>query len=190
MEKIVNKPLKVDLHIHSCHSKHRETDDLTSNCTIENLGILVKNLKEKNVDVVAITDHDVFSYDMYEALKKKETDGTFKKVFPGVEFSVYIKNDEGKDWPVHVIAIFDDSDEVKVKNIENVLGDGIKKEPIYNCGDRFDETRLIELLDEIGLDAVFIAHQKQTITAMNVQIETSWKQEISIKERCSLTSRS
>ena len=110
MERVVKKPLKVDLHIHSCYSEHRETNGLTSNCTIKNLGVLIKNLKDRNLDVVSITDHDVFSYDLYKELKKKELDGTFKKVFPGVEFSIYIKDSKGNNWPVHVIAIFDDSD--------------------------------------------------------------------------------
>ena len=165
MWKTVEKPIKVDLHIHSNHSIHREKGGLTKNCTLKNINILINNLKKNEVDVFAITDHDVFSYELYSELKKKEKDGTFLKIFPGVEFSVSLKKADGKDWPVHVIAIFNDEDDEKVKNIEAVLGDGIKKLPTYTKNSYFSQAELIELLDKIGLDVVFIAHQKQTLTS-------------------------
>lgn len=163
--KIVEKPIKIDLHIHSCHSHFKEKGQLTNNCTKENLGTLVKQLVKNEVDMVSITDHDVFSYDLYQELKKKEKDGTFKKILPGVEFSIYLKKEDGTNWPVHVIAIFNDDDEDRIKGIEKCLGDGISKKPQYDCDGRYSQSKLIELLNEINLDTVFIVHQKQTISS-------------------------
>ena len=53
-------------------------------------------------------------------MKGKES---FKKVFPGVEFSVGIKSEgvDGRVKQVHVIAIFDDSDEEKSRNCKVFL---------------------------------------------------------------------
>ena len=59
------------------------------NYTIENLPILVQKLNENGVNICAITDHDMFSFEMYNELKKFENaDNSIEKVFPGVEFSV------------------------------------------------------------------------------------------------------
>lgn len=53
---------------------------------------------------------------IYSGLKANEGNGSIVKVFPGIEFSVeFIGGDE--DAVVHVIAIFDDSNEEKVKKI-------------------------------------------------------------------------
>ena len=163
--RIVEQPLKIDLHIHSYHSHFKENGGLTLNCTKEHLGVLVKHLVENEVDMVSITDHDVFSYELYQELKNKEKDGTFKKVLPGVEFSLFLKKEDGTDWPVHVIAIFNDDNDEKIKGIEKCLGDGVTKMPQYDYNGRYTQSKLIELLDEIGLDTVFIVHQKQTISS-------------------------
>ena len=57
----------------------------------------------------AITDHDYFSYELYEKLKSYESKaGELEKVFPGVEFSVGFKADDNSMKPVHIICIFDD----------------------------------------------------------------------------------
>jgi len=165
---IAETGLKCDFHIHSCHSAHKETNGLTDNNTIENVSKLVNKLNDNQIEMCAITDHDVFSYDMYTALKKYENTGFLKKVFPGVEFSVALKNEEGKDVPVHIIALFDDSGSKSAKVIEEVLGDGISgKLPKYDAlkHEYYSQNQLINLLDKIGMDAVFIAHQKKTITS-------------------------
>lgn len=161
MEKIVNNGLKCDFHIHSYYSKHREANGLTTNNTEENIPKLVSKLKEYGVEMAAITDHDVFSYSMYSRLVNEATD--LKLILPGVEFSVAMKDGNGKEKQIHVIALFDNSNEEKIKKIEDVLG---TTKPKYDALDNhaFSQRKLIEILDEIGLDVVMIAHQKKTMT--------------------------
>ena len=112
MDKIVTKGLKIDLHIHSVYSNKKDGDKVKNN-TIANLPILIGKLNEYGIEMCSITDHDFFNYDMYSALKKQEGVGTIKKVLPGVEFSV--KFEEGKI--IHIVTIFNDQDEEKVRQI-------------------------------------------------------------------------
>lgn len=113
--KIVESGYKLDLHIHSCYSSGKDRKKVTFN-TIENLNILVQKLTENDVQLCAITDHDAFNFDIYKELKVYEnTLGcSIVKVFPGVEFSVEFLRDSSPA-VVHVIAIFDDSNEDKIK---------------------------------------------------------------------------
>ncbi|MFI3211253.1 MAG: hypothetical protein R3Y64_09445 [Peptostreptococcaceae bacterium] len=162
MEKIVKRSMKVDFHIHSVFSKHKD-GDLVKNNTIENRNILIDKLMENNIDMFAITDHDFFSYDLYFSLKEKEKDNTFKKVFPGVEFSVGFIDEHDKLKQIHVICIFNDNDDEKLKKINSIIcGDDNK--PLYDNGDFFSEEKFISILNKIELDTVFIAHQKSSIT--------------------------
>ncbi|MFV0287976.1 MAG: PHP domain-containing protein, partial [Mycoplasmatales bacterium] len=124
MEKIVNNPLKIDLHIHSEYSKHKDRNKVESN-TIENINVLLTNLKQNEINLAAITDHDYFSFELYERLIMQEE----IKFLPGIEFSVALE--KGKS--VHVIAIFDDKDIEEIKLINEKLTKKEKK-PNYDCG--------------------------------------------------------
>ena len=166
MERIVTKPLKVDLHIHSYFSKYKDEFDIVKDGTEDNLPLLFSKLCEYEVNVAAITDHDYFSFSLYQSFKKFEGHGTLLKVFPGVEFSVGIKGDDNAVKCVHVIAIFDDSNIDKVKRIESVLE--LKNGKInYENGINlyFTEEKFISKLRDINLDVVLIAHQKGSVTA-------------------------
>ena len=61
MQKIVDKPIKIDLHIHSIESAHKDGKKVANN-TIENIPVLVSKLKENGIDMCAITDHDRLFY--------------------------------------------------------------------------------------------------------------------------------
>ena len=65
--KIVETGYKLDLHIHSVYSKGKDGDKVNFN-TPANIGTLVEKLNEQGVQMCAITDHDIFSYDMYSFL--------------------------------------------------------------------------------------------------------------------------
>ena len=66
---------KFDIHIHSFASSITKTGDVTivSDSTLDNLPILVRQLTHNNVNVIAITDHNIFYKEMYLQLKKEET---------------------------------------------------------------------------------------------------------------------
>ena len=163
MEKVVNNALKMDLHIHSKKSDFKDGNIVEHN-TIENLNVLIEKLNQYSVNICAIADHDSFDYALYEKLKKQENKGSIKKVFPAVEFSVLFTKNQKK--PVHVICVFNDANNKKIKKIEDILKFKEEtKSPNYDCEGAFSENKFIDILSEIDLDVVLIAHQKQTLTS-------------------------
>jgi len=113
----------------------------------------------------AITDHDIFSYDMYIALKKYEQQDSSSiiKVFPGVEFSVEFQGDEGSS-VVHVIAIFNDHSEEQCQKISEALFDENENIAYDRCM-AFSEEKFLAILRQINLDTILIAHQKNSLTS-------------------------
>lgn len=159
-EKIVKEAIKVDFHIHSVGSKfkdHAKVKDLT----IDNIEILIGKLNEYNINMCSITDHDNFEYDIYIRLKEEEGKGSIKKVLPGVEFSVVFE-----DKVIHIIVVFDDSNEDKVKSIQKVLLGGSDK-PQYDDIEKnaYTEKKFFEIMKKINLSNIMIAHQKGTLSS-------------------------
>ncbi len=159
-EKIVKEAIKVDFHIHSVGSKfkdHAKVKDLT----IDNIEILIGKLNEYNINMCSITDHDNFEYDIYKRLKEEEGKGSIKKVLPGVEFSVVFEYKV-----IHIIVVFDDSNEDKVKSIQKVLFGGSDK-PQYDDIEKnaYTEKKFLEIMKEINLSNIMIAHQKGTLSS-------------------------
>ena len=128
MQKIVTHGLKIDLHIHSSESSKKDGNKVKNN-TLTNVPILIQKLNEQNVNICSITDHDTFSYLMYNALKQAEKEeNSIQKVLPGIEFSVCFENN-GEESVIHIVAIFSDDDDEKVKCIENLI---VENPPNYN----------------------------------------------------------
>lgn len=162
MDKIVNKNLKVDFHIHSALSSHKDGNKVSDN-TISKISVLIDKLVANQLDMVSISDHDLFDYNLYGELKKKESDGTFKKVFPAVEFSVSFENETKTKNNIHIVCVFDDSNEEKLKKLNSFL---INKDGsvAYDVDKKtFSEEKFLKILKNIGLDVVMIAHQKGSI---------------------------
>ena len=159
MQKVVTTGLKIDLHIHSVFSAPKDGSKVKNN-TITNIPLLVQKLNEQQVNLCAITDHDTFSYDMYSALKQAEAEqNSIQKVLPGVEFSVCFTA-EGKESVVHVVAIFSDENEEKIRAIEDVL---LKTPPNYKQA--YKEEDFLSILRKIDINTILIAHQKNTLTS-------------------------
>lgn len=105
MQKVVSNGLKIDLHIHSIVSSHKDGTKVKNN-TLDNIPLLIKKLNDQNVNICSITDHDTFSYDFYVALKQAESEkNSIQKVLPGVEFSVCFF-DGDRESVIHVVTIF------------------------------------------------------------------------------------
>ena len=164
-DRIVLKPTKIDLHIHSAASKHKDGAKVKDN-TVENIGVLLEKLEENKVNMAAITDHDVFSYEMYTTLKDKVSNAQYlKHVLPGVEFTVSFNNGNS-DIPVHVVTLFDDTDQERVESIGTLIPMDDRGHPAYDInGTAFSEDMFWKLIRSIGLDIVTIAHQKESPTA-------------------------
>lgn len=160
MDKIVKNGIKIDLHIHSIYSKNKDGDKVKNN-SIHNLNILVEKLNVCNVEMCAITDHDTFNYDMYKTLKEEEKkNGTIKKVLPGVEFSVNYQDDK----VIHIVTIFNDLEDDKVKTIQEIFDNGIGKK-LYDKRGYYTRDNYYKILKEINLDFVMIGHQKKSPTS-------------------------
>lgn len=157
MEKIVKKPLKIDFHIHSYASHHKDGFTVSGG-TINNVNTLLTALKTNSVDAFAITDHDCFDKCIYEELKKHEG-VDFQKVFPGVEFSIWMEKEKKQ---IHAIAIFDDTDAKNIDKIANVVGYNKNVKPNYDVSEHacFSESRFRDILYRIGVNAILIVHQK------------------------------
>ena len=158
MGKIVSKGIKIDLHIHSEFSMAKDGQKVAEN-TIDNLPILVRRLMDNQVEMCAITDHDNFNYRLYSELKNEEKkDNCIQKVLPGIEFSVEFY--EGK--VIHIVTIFDDRDEEKVKKIEEIMVSGKGARCYKSTKGAYTKSDYFDILSEINLDFVMIAHQKKT----------------------------
>ena len=160
MKRIVDLPVKIDFHIHSYASNHKDKDKV-SDGKKENLEILIQKLIENELNMVAITDHDNFDYDIYKELKKQEQlDNCIKKVLPGVEFSVLID-----EKIIHIIALFDDCNDENLSKIQELIYDSNLNKPYYDCGNSFSEGKFLEILKNIELNTILIAHQKNSLSS-------------------------
>lgn len=163
MERIVTKPTRIDLHIHSAASvvtKDKGKKEL-SDCDKDHVNVLLRGLEAHGINMCAITDHDCFDKDLYFALKEREGDGCLNKVLPGIEFSVSIRADGKKPTVVHIVAVFDDRRPDLIDGIAEVVCDENGK-PRYddlNNG-AFTEDGFAKVLRDIGLNAVLIGHEK------------------------------
>lgn len=156
MNTIVETGMKIDLHIHSCYSYKKDGKKVKDN-TLDNLSILVDKLNENNVNICSITDHDAFNYELYSMFKKHEYSGkSIKKVLPGIEFCVnFTHKDKSKN--LHIVAIFSDTDDEKVKNIESIIEHNQPSKSSYT------EKEFLDILRAIDLDTILIAHQKKSL---------------------------
>lgn len=68
---------------------------------------------------------------------------------------------------LHVITIFDDSDEEAISKIQSKIFDKNKGKPLYdnNKLNSFSESKYLDILKEINLNVVMIAHQKATLSS-------------------------
>ena len=156
MENIVKKLVKIDLHIHSIASEKKDGKKVGKN-TIDNVEVLMNKIKENGVQMIAITDHNCFNLDMYNKVKSYE--GIYlKKVLPGVEFDVEFKRER-----IHIITIFNDNDNEKLKQISSKIN--VKFD--NKLGNAYTEKTFKEMLKEIDLSVLLIAHQKSGINANN-----------------------
>lgn len=159
-------PVKIDFHIHSSLSKHKDKEKVEFN-TIDNLPVLVEKLNKNEINVCSITDHDVFDYNMYKTLKLEEGKGSINKVLPGVEFSVEFDNGKYKK-TLHIVTIFDDKNYEKVKRIQEILNDE-NNLPKYDQINSYSEKKFLEILKKIDLNTIMIAHQKNTPSSQKVR---------------------
>jgi len=67
---MLNRNIKVDLHIHSKASEYKEADGYVDESNIENIDVLLSKLQENNINLISITDHNSFDYALYKKIKE------------------------------------------------------------------------------------------------------------------------
>lgn len=162
--KIATSGLKVDFHIHSAASSHKDGVKVKYN-TVENLSTLVSALKTNQVNMCSITDHDAFDCELYKELKKQEEEpGSIKRVLPGIEFSVMYEPEKNHKVPIHVVTIFDDANKNSIERISSCIPKQNNK-PDYDEASAFSENKYWDIIKDIGLDVILIAHQKNSLSS-------------------------
>lgn len=148
--------INIDLHIHSNASYYKD-GNIVKESNIYNTNVLINALEKNNINMFSITDHNRFDYNLYAKLKDEiKQNNIIKKILPGIEFDVILENNYPK---CHVVTIFDDSDEEKLKLLSKTIKDfkELSKEEAYTTDDF--ET----LLKKININAILIVHQKQAL---------------------------
>ncbi|MDD3130165.1 MAG: hypothetical protein PHW21_07340, partial [Candidatus Izemoplasmatales bacterium] len=156
---MLNDIIKIDLHIHSVFSEYKD-GAIVQNSTLENIDTLLNGLETNNIRLCAITDHNRFDYNLYKSLNDKiaEKDNSIvKNNLPGVEFNVILEEDKPK---CHIVAIFNDADQEKVKEIENKIFSVRKLE---TSDDAYSIKEFEEILKVISIEVILIVHQKQAL---------------------------
>lgn len=162
---MLNRNIKIDLHIHSKASAYKEADGYVDESKIENIDVLLSNVQENNVNLISITDHNNFDYALYKKIKELINKEPYKDInnnLPGVEFDV--KLEENSKVVCHIICIFDDYDEDSICKIQS------KIEEVKKLEDEEDYYTLNEfetILYNIGVSVLLIAHQKSDLDIKN-----------------------
>jgi predicted ATPase len=154
---LLNSDINVDLHIHSRASSYKEPAGLLESCGEENVDVLLGRLNDCEINVFSITDHNRFDASLYRTFRGAINEGKYanvKCIMPGVEFNVAF-DDRHPD--CHVIAIFDTKDsDGNLDAIATAIGSRLLgKKDVYPIAE-FEQ-----LLREIGLATILIAHQQQ-----------------------------
>lgn len=162
---MLNRNIKIDLHIHSKASAYKEANGYVDESKIENIDVLLSKVQDNNVNLISITDHNNFDYALYKKIKELINKEPYKDInnnLPGVEFDV--KLEENSKVVCHIICIFDDYDEDSICKIQS------KIEEVKKLEDEEDYYTLNEfetILYNIGVSVLLIAHQKSDLDIKN-----------------------
>ena len=162
-DRMINKIINIDLHIHSDASKYKDDIEIVKNSNIENIDILFQKLIKHEIELFSITDHNRFNLELYKAinleLSKDDSPYNFS-LLAGVEFDVVF--DTGKK-AAHIVTIFDcksEDDYVKIS-------DAINSNKLENKDQTYLKLEYEEILKKIGLDTILIVHQKKSLDNSN-----------------------
>ncbi len=155
---MLNNIINIDLHIHSKASFYKD-GVIVENSDINHIDTLITKLQENNISLFSITDHNRFDYELYSMINQKiKSDNTIKmNNLPGVEFDVILEIGKPK---CHIIAIFNDKDTSKIKEIENKIF-SVRK--LTSSDESYTLKQFEEILKVINLEVILIVHQKQAL---------------------------
>lgn len=152
MSKLYSDWLKIDLHIHTDFSKKTKNNDYRGVFCIDTL---YNKLKEHDVSIFSLTDHNIVNLDAYKEYYEKYNSDTDPLLLAGVELDIL-----GSSTTYHSLLIFNCHDYDGVKAIHDSLEAKYndKSCDIFNRKLTFDD--IICAFDE--LDYFFIPHAGNT----------------------------
>lgn len=159
--------LKIDLHIHTDKSKETKEDDYEG---IFSIAVLKQKLKDNNVEIFSLTDHNIINVDAYREYYDSYNSKTDPLLLLGVELDLQGKNDK-----FHSLLIFNASDQVIVEHIAQIL------ENAYCSKGITDKKQRILDIEDLAIhfkneDFFFIPHAgntKSIVGAYKKDIETA-----------------
>lgn len=155
---MLNKIIKVDLHIHSKASSYKEDKGIVDESDIEHLDVLFGKLQDNAVNLFSITDHNKFDACLYSAITKKIDEGKYpvvEGVIAGIEFDVEF---ESAKKPCHIMAYFDAKTSDDYRKIERKTAN-----PDLNKDAKYKREQFETILQKIGLPVVLIAYQRKSL---------------------------
>ncbi len=172
---MLNRNIKIDLHIHSKASAYKEANGYVDESKIENVDVLLSKLQENNVNLISITDHNCFDYELYKKIKELISKGPYidiKNILPGVEFDV--KLEDNSNIACHIICIFDDCNVEIISKIQSKIEE-VRK--IENKDEYYTLNEFENILYKIGTSVLLIAHQKS-----DLEVKETFKNHHSLSE--------
>ncbi len=82
---MLNNNIRIDLHIHSKASEYKEEVNYVEDSNIENVDVLLSKLQDNNINLISITDHNRFDFELYKKIKSlinKEPYTNIKNILP------------------------------------------------------------------------------------------------------------
>ena len=152
MSKLYSDWLKIDLHIHTDYSRKTKTSDYKGVFSVD---VLHNKLKEQDVSIFSLTDHNIINLDAYKEYYEKYNSATDPLLLVGVELDIL-----GSSTIFHSLLIFNCNNYDGVKAIH----DSLESKYAEKCCDRlsrkltFDD--IICAFDD--LDYFFIPHAGNT----------------------------
>ena len=110
---------KVDLHIHTDASNLTKVNDYDGTFNLETLTL---KLKENNVKLFSLTDHNIINVSAYEDYYKN-FQVTDPVLLVGCEFDIKVKQDDDTYLTYHTLLIFNENTIEKVTEISKIIED-------------------------------------------------------------------
>ena len=114
--------LKVDLHIHTNLSKKTKDNDYKG---IFSVDTLKKKLKENEVAIFSLTDHNIINVDAYKEYYESYNEIEDPLLLPGVELDLEVEHN-GETKKYHTLLIFRDATIEKINFISQTSGSFFK----------------------------------------------------------------
>ena len=148
MLKLYSDWLKIDLHIHTDFSKQTKSNDYRGNFSVD---VLHNKLKEQDVSIFSLTDHNIINLEAYKEYYEKFTSATEPLLFAGVELDI-----SGSSTTYHSLLIFNCTDYDGVKNIHESLESKYAEKSCGKLNRKMTFDDIISAFD--NLDYFFIPH--------------------------------